>query len=132
MMILIFAIHWIADFVLQTRYQANHKSHDIRALLSHTITYSFCWFALWPVLGLNTIYFVGITLVCHTVTDFFTSKLTAFLWKRRELYVGIYRSTTSIHHLKKGSLHEHAFWATIGGDQFLHAAQLILTFNFLS
>lgn len=122
-LIYVFFIHWVADFGLQTRYQGNNKSHNIKALLSHTITYSACWLVLLPVLGFNAIYFVAITFVCHTITDFFTSKLTAFLWIRREYYAEIFD--------KKTDFYEHAFWAAIGGDQFLHAAQLILTYYLL-
>lgn len=87
--VFILFVHWVADFVLQTRYQGNNKSHNVVALLNHTMTYSFCWFSLWSILGANVVYFVAITFICHTVTDFFTSKLTAFLWGKRMHFVGV-------------------------------------------
>lgn len=106
--ILIAFIHWFADYVLQTCYLAKNKSKSLRVLLTHTALYSVCWFALWPFLGMNTIYFVGITFIAHTLTDFFTSKLNSKF---------------------KNEKNERGFYISVGFDQFLHYAQLFLTFN---
>lgn len=63
---------------------------------------------LTPVLGLNALCFAGITFITHTITDYFTSKINAYLWANKM---------------------EHTFWSSIGFDQFLHHLQLILTLN---
>lgn len=103
-------MHWFADFVLQTRYQAINKSRSIKALLTHTSIYSLFWFILWPILGINTLYFVGITFICHTITDYFTSRINAKLYNENKIY---------------------EFFVSIGFDQWLHHAQLIITYNYL-
>ncbi|MEP7321888.1 MAG: DUF3307 domain-containing protein [Saprospiraceae bacterium] len=102
-------IHWLADFVLQTGHQAITKCNNLTSLLSHTLVYSLCWLVLWPMLGLNTLFFIGITFLAHTFTDFFTSKLNSkyrLEKKERELFI------------------------SVGFDQFLHYVQLILTYQF--
>lgn len=104
-------IHWLADFVLQTDHQATTKSKNLKALFTHTSIYSLCWFSLWPVLKMNTLAFIGITFLAHTLTDFFTSRLNA-----------------RFRHEKK----EREFFISIGFDQLLHYAQLILTFTYLN
>jgi hypothetical protein len=43
--ILMLFIHWIADFVLQTHWQATNKSKNNIALTQHVTTYSICWLA---------------------------------------------------------------------------------------
>jgi len=90
---IIIFIHWIADFVLQTDWQAQNKSKNNFALLSHTSNYSMVW--LLPmcfVFGMmkegattewivwSTLYFSVITFVVHTITDYFTSRLNSKLW----------------------------------------------------
>lgn len=109
-------IHWFADFVLQTDWQAKNKSTDNRALFDHVMNYSSVWFLAsigyayfancWWMLG-----FAPITFACHFVTDYFTSRLN-----------------TKLH--KAGKIHE--FFVSIGFDQFLHYAQLLLTFKLLT
>lgn len=108
-------VHFLADFVLQTDFQAKNKSKSFKALILHTLTYSVFTAFLWGILfGLTTI--VGakvflITLLFHTVTDFFTSKLNKSL-------------------IDKGDI--HTFFVSVGFDQVLHYVQLILTFIYLT
>lgn len=105
-------IHWIADFIMQTGWQATNKSKRNDALLYHTISYSLIW--LLPVscmLGLiYGVYFVVITLFCHTITDFITSRINTKLWKENKV---------------------HLFFVSIGFDQFLHFIQLIISYTLL-
>lgn len=132
--ITILFIHFIADFVLQTDKQAKGKSSNIRDLVSHTIIYSSCYFII-PLFmylkdfkpyngGLSnedylfySIYipklliFILVTFICHTITDYFTSRLNKKLWNKKEV---------------------HNFFVSVGFDQFLHHLQLILTFYFLT
>lgn len=67
--IVILLIHWIADFVCQSNWQAQNKSSNNKALLSHITTYTIVWFISLPFLlafndnlniintFLNTVYF---------------------------------------------------------------------------
>lgn len=130
--LLILAIHWLADFVLQTDDMAKGKSKDNVWLIMHTITYSVVWLVLgiiavmvgitmailgyplcqecvchylYPLLG-----FCGITFVCHTVTDYFTSRLNSRLWSEGKT---------------------HNLFVSVGFDQLLHYIQLLLTFQLL-
>jgi hypothetical protein len=106
---IIILVHWIADFVLQTHWQATNKSTSNRALLSHTGIYSLAW--ILPaiiLLGIvDGIIFVGITFILHTITDYFTSRLNSHLWKKGDI---------------------HNFFVSVGFDQILHYGQLFLTY----
>lgn len=109
----IVCLHFVADFVLQTHEQAVGKSKDVWYLLEHTLVYSACWlpvgvffFSIGKVL-----LFVLITFICHTVTDYFTSRFNAKLWE-------------------KGNVHN--FFVGIGFDQVLHYAQLFTTYYLLT
>lgn len=116
-------IHWLADFVFQTHWQATNKSKDDMALLSHTATYSITWFIPIFVLFLYfckindvyfkinaSVFFCVITLVIHTITDYFTSRLNSKLWAKGDI---------------------HNFFVSIGFDQCLHYVQLFLTYYLL-
>ncbi len=109
-------IHWFADFVCQTDEQAKGKSKEWYPLLSHTSTYSLIW--LWfgililPIKDIPIIiYFTLITFLCHTVTDYITSRENTKLWE-------------------KGKIHD--FFVCIGFDQYLHYIQLFLTYWYLT
>lgn len=124
----ILIIHWIADFVLQTDQQAKGKSNNLKDLLSHTVTYSFVWYFVLFVISILGNHFKGpsieelgwssyillfplITFICHTITDYFTSKLNSKLWKEQKV---------------------HLFFVSIGFDQILHYIQLFLTYKLLT
>lgn len=105
-------IHWIADFVCQTDWQAKNKSKSWEALLGHTVTYSAIW---WGILSFfislpHVMFFFVITLVCHTATDYFTSRLNSKLWAEGKV---------------------HYFFVSVGFDQILHYVQLFLTYQLL-
>lgn len=119
-------VHWIADFVLQTDKQAKGKSKNWIDLLDHTLSYSLVWlivgliFLFYSLIKipiqstsnlLNIFYFVGVTFICHTVTDYFTSRLNSKLWIKGEV---------------------HNFFVSVGFDQFLHYAQLLITYKLLT
>jgi hypothetical protein len=116
-------IHWIADFVLQSDKQAKGKSKNWSDLLAHTFTYSTMWvFASCLMLGyvnkgqttqwyvIHALLFGLITFLCHTITDYFTSRLNSKLWAKGDV---------------------HNFFVSVGFDQVLHYIQLFLTFYFL-
>lgn len=124
--IVIILSHWIADFIFQTREMAENKSHSMEFLLKHIATYTVVLYFLiifFSKLIPNSISNWGVLLPAafaiingflHLVVDFFTSKLTSFLW-RKELV--------------------HLFFITIGLDQALHMVYLfasyVLILNFL-
>ena len=109
--------HWLFDFCFQTDWQATNKSKSNKALLSHTGIYSLCWFIVaasygtWKVNDFLGLEFMTITFICHTITDYFTSRLNSKLWKEQKV---------------------HYFFVSVGFDQLLHYIQLVLTFYFLT
>lgn len=115
--IIILFTHWVADFVLQSDWQATNKSKNMLALLAHTFTYSVVWYI--PVVTAIAIFhlpaalglFPVITFVFHTITDYFTSRLNTKLWTNKKV---------------------HEFFVSIGFDQWLHYVQLLLTYYFLT
>lgn len=111
---LILFAHWICDFVLQTDKQAVGKSRHWDCLLEHTGTYSLSiFFFMLMLIPFNLItisgdfVFILITFVCHTITDYFTSRLNSRLWREEK---------------------RHLFFVSIGFDQLLHFTQLIFTY----
>jgi uncharacterized protein DUF3307 len=109
-------IHWFADFVCQTDEQAIGKSKNWRDLLSHTIVYSLWWMNISMVMIMVTdnyylLLFSPITFICHTVTDFYTSRVNNQLWEQKKV---------------------HQFFVSIGFDQWLHYVQLLLTYYLLT
>jgi hypothetical protein len=118
-------IHWIGDFVLQTDKQAKGKSKNWGDLLSHTLNYSLLWWIvllIWSIysnISSNFVYlfsywnvwiFASITFVCHTITDYYTSRLNSKLWAKGDI---------------------HNFFVSIGFDQILHYLQLFITYYLL-
>ncbi len=108
-------IHWIADFLCQTDWQAKNKSTNNDALSAHVFTYSVIWYLPTLVLACCTwnpylLLFPIITFICHWITDYFTSRLNTKLWKEGKV---------------------HWFFVSIGFDQVLHYIQLFLTYKLL-
>lgn len=109
-LILMFGLHYYADFRVQTDWQARNKSKNWRALLTHTGTYSLFFLLFGPRFAL-------VTFLCHTTTDYITSRWSARRWKD----VADSGYTTGA----------HEFFEVIGFDQLLHQTQLLLTFYWL-
>lgn len=97
-------IHFVADFLFQTNWQAVNKSKDPLALTSHVITYSLPFIVFGPL-------FFLITFVTHFATDFFTSKAVAYFNKKEK---------------------RKAMFVTIGADQLIHGLTLVYTYALLS
>ena len=101
------AIHWIADFILQTHWQATNKSKNNIALLHHVATYT----TVLAVVSIVFFGFVGILYalvngLLHFATDFNTSRWTARLYAKQDW---------------------HNFFVVIGFDQLLHQTTLLVT-----
>lgn len=143
----IFAIiflHFLFDFVLQTDKQAKGKSKNWGDLIAHTTNYSVAWMI--PIVILLGIYrpyehtnyyviasvsFGAITFICHTITDYFTSRINAKLAPTR--YNIVLQDTDSVKvwwHYPKGESW-HNFFVSVGFDQVLHYVQLFLTYQYI-
>ncbi len=112
----ILLIHWFADFVLQTHWQAFNKSKNNEALTMHVLSYSAIWFVIshyMILIGFNPIIilFAPITFIFHWITDYYTSRINSKLWA-------------------KGNV--HGFFVSVGFDQVLHYVQLILCYKYLT
>lgn len=116
---IILVVHYFADFIMQTNYQAKNKSKNIEALISHTGDYTAVWYlvgVVYMAFNMDT-YNVGsmslfllFTFVIHTLTDYITSRITSYYHKR-------------------GNTRKF-FWV-IGADQILHYAQLFICYQIL-
>lgn len=113
--IILLFIHWIADFLLQTEHMAMNKSKSFYLLSLHVFIYSFTWmiigvffYDIWTVAKFTTV-----TFFLHFLTDYYTSKETTRLYKRKKYY-GF-----------------PGFFPMIGLDQWLHQIQIILTYTLL-
>lgn len=101
------AVHWFADFVLQTHWQAQNKSKRIDALARHVAVYTLALaVASSPFIGALWAPFVIVNGVLHFVTDFFTSRWSARLYAKQD---------------------RHNFFVVIGLDQLIHQATLAVT-----
>ena len=109
----IFIIHFVADFLLQTDWQAKNKSSDSNALWAHTFVYS-TTIAVLAIPFINEVwqffFLFYATLLCHTGTDFITSRISKKYFDKQDYHNG---------------------FVIVGLDQVLHYIQLFLTFNFI-
>ena len=108
----VIAMHWVADFVLQTDWQAKNKSKDNFALLFHVTTYTICIFVCGIFFLTNELTLQNIKIwevwaflngVVHFGVDYVTSRINTYLWN-------------------KGRVHD--FFVMVGFDQVIHYACL--------
>jgi hypothetical protein len=110
--IIIQLIHFVADFLCQTREMATNKSKSLYWLTLHVSVYTTVTTLSWLVFSTNIItltYVWFITFISHWVTDFCTSKGTAYFYLKNNMF---------------------GFFGLIGFDQLIHATTLILTYNY--
>lgn len=110
LVILILFIHWVADFVCQTHWQATNKSKNDLALVCHVASYTAVWtipiLILFHFAAVPALHFLFITFFAHFWTDYFTSRWTSKLYAKGDF---------------------HNFFVVIGFDQILHYVQLFGT-----
>lgn len=109
-LLLILLVHWLADFCLQTDYQAKNKAQNDMALLYHVSTYTIVWFlASYCMMHdwLKAFGFASMTFTTHYAIDYNTSRL-------------------SKQHFDKDDTHNG--FVVIGFDQILHYIQLTLCY----
>lgn len=132
-------IHWILDFIFQTDYEAKNKSKSWLALLSHTIKYSVWWtIPITILVAVNfkdeiiVLQFVLITFICHTITDYFTSRLNSKLWEQATFWNNSYnKEKYGNYATSQAAKHTHMFFVSLGFNQFSHFIQLLLTYYYL-
>ena len=127
-------IHWIADFVCQTHWQAVNKSKNVVALLHHVLTYTLVlqvlsffavknlgftgpgWFVPW-------VEFVLANMVLHFMTDFCTSRWSSVLFKKQMEMIW----TDEMRTIRWDDFNPHNFFVVIGFDQLLHQVGFWIT-----
>jgi uncharacterized membrane protein len=108
----ILIIHYVADFIFQSDWQAKNKSTCNSALLSHTILYSLVWIPFCCGVGLSSlsvVVFCLVTFIAHSVTDYFTSRAVRYFFTKQD---------------------HHNGFLVIGFDQVLHYIQLYITLKY--
>lgn len=97
-------VHWVADFVLQTHWQAQNKSNRADALALHVGTYTLVLsFASFVLMGIDGIIFAYVNGVMHFWTDYVTSRWSSRLYAKQDW---------------------HNFFVVIGFDQLVHQLTL--------
>lgn len=114
-LVALLAVHWVADFVLQSRWMAINKGKRIDALAIHVASYTLALllgsaliFGVRPIAPL--LLFVGANGLLHLGTDFVTSRITSKLWQQER---------------------EHDFFVVVGFDQLIHQVTLAATLWFI-
>lgn len=98
----ILLLHYIGDFLVQTRWMGENKSTNVNALGAHIFTYFLCLIPL----GLT---YALANSVLHLITDSVSSRLSKHFYSTNQM---------------------HGFWSTIGADQLLHMIALFGTYQF--
>jgi hypothetical protein len=105
--LILLAVHWVADFVLQTHWQASNKSRRIDALLRHVGVYTVCLMVVVPFVFPEQyqgwVLFIGSNGVMHFATDYCTSRVSSKLYAKQDW---------------------HNFFVIIGLDQLVHQVTL--------
>ena len=111
--------HWVADFVCQTDGIARNKSKSNKVLSKHVLYYTACFipFCIVYFNVINTFIFLGVTLLLHFITDYFTSRRTSYL--------------SSINKFGSTTVPNFGMFSIIGLDQLIHYISLFGLFFIL-
>lgn len=117
--LLVLFFHWVADFVCQDEKWSINKASWFEFLLRHTLVYSFImWMGLlliFPTFAASILFFV-ITLVSHTLVDYFTSIVV--------------RQRFADKHFGS-AIPNFGGFSIIGYDQLLHYVMLFYSLHYL-
>ncbi len=110
--IIIFVVHFLADFVFQSSKMATGKSKSLKWLSIHVCTYALVSLITFAALAnYGHIWFAFcwwiINVALHFIVDLITSKITSKFWEEKNM---------------------RFFFVMIGFDQLIHALCLIITF----
>ena len=109
----IFVVHFLADFVFQTSQMATGKSKSLKWLSIHVGVYGLVsLLSMYLVANSVNSYYLGFAwwlgnVALHFVTDFITSKITSRYWENKNMRL---------------------FFVMIGFDQLIHNICLIGTY----
>ncbi|MBA2613585.1 MAG: DUF3307 domain-containing protein [Bacteroidetes bacterium] len=115
-LLIIFIVHFLADFVFQSSKMATGKSKSLKWLSIHVGVYASVSLLTFIVLAtlygniLFAFYWWTINVVLHFIVDFFTSKITSRFWEEKNM---------------------RFFFVMIGFDQLIHNLCLVTTFFLL-
>lgn len=136
MLTYILFLHFFADFILQSREMGQKKSTEINVLLHHLLIITGIMFVgMFPFIGLgveNIVGFVLLNTLIHGVIDWNIwrfYKLSVMKWMQNNPdhpAVKHYEATKEFKYWE-----DHLFFTTIGLDQFLHAATIVLLADWL-
>jgi hypothetical protein len=134
------AVHWVADFVLQTHWQASNKSKNNGALSLHVTVYTWCLgvgaVLIFPISS-PTFLFALVNGALHFITDFCTSRVSSRLFMAQFNEFDIVLPSlihwpdepapTERRLFMKKDFNPHNFFVVIGLDQLIHQATLAVT-----
>ncbi|MDP1800916.1 MAG: DUF3307 domain-containing protein [Bacteroidota bacterium] len=115
-LLIIFVVHFLADFVFQSSKMATGKSKSLKWLSIHVGVYASVSLLTFAVLAITygnilfAFYWWSINVALHFITDFFTSKVTSRFWEEKNM---------------------RFFFVMIGFDQLIHNMCLVSTFFLL-
>lgn len=124
------SIHTLADFMLQTRWQAQNKSHNMIALAGHVFTYSIAMgiMGLFLILPfgfekyfLNWVYWILFNFAAHFLTDFVTSRILSYNYGKMIAF-------QSEGDFGRSDFYQKLFWSWIGNDQMTHILSLVWSY----
>lgn len=129
--LILLGVHWFADFVLQTHWQASNKSKRLDALLRHVLVYTLVLSIgvdlLFPGIGWPTwARFVLANGVLHFITDFVTSRISSRLFMQQFESVSA-PPPRYVQIVMKRDFNPHWFFVVVGLDQLIHQVTLGLT-----
>jgi hypothetical protein len=110
------AAHFIGDWFLQPRWMATEKSKNFNTLCKHLFIVSILLFAVsFPVLGwFKAAVATLMNAYAHGLIDWF-----GWGWYKKKFAT----------YTDKGHLNNYWFYTTIGIDQFLHLALIVILFT---
>ena len=107
--LLLLFTHWFADFVLQSDYIAQNKSTSNLVLFEHVLLYILPFAVLGWLIPVSLLWLLT-NFLAHYIIDYVTSRLNSRLWAKGKV---------------------HWFFVSVGFDQFLHVATLVVTYEYL-